>query len=841
VSAEAATVAPRRAAPEGGRARVSCAHCALPVPAGLVRSGEGRQFCCEACRTVFEALHGCGLERYYELRDRQGASGRRARFTGRGFEEFDDDGFLALYSRELGEGVRSAELFLEGVHCVACVWLVEKLPELVPGVLEARLDLGRSLVRLVWEERSTRLSAAARALDRLGYVAHPARGAGAREARRREDREFLTRVAVAGALAGNAMLLAGALYFGIFGGIEQEFRTLFRWAGMAIAGVSLVWPGRVFFRGALTAIRTRSRHLDLPIAIGLTGGMAVSVAGTVSGAGEVYFDTITTLVFLLLCGRWIQHRQQRSATDAVEMLYALTPSRARLWEGGRTRDVPVDALTPGVTVEVRADESFPADGVVVEGQTSVDQSILTGESRPVAVGVGQPVSAGAVNLASRVLVRVRAAGAETRVGRLMRLVEEASVRRAPIVTAADRIAGWFVLAVLSLSVLTFVFWSFMATPGIAVGHALALLIITCPCALGMATPLAVTVAVGRAARGGIMIKGGLVLERLSRPGVIFLDKTGTITEGRQRLVSFTGDATVRAPAAALERASAHPVARALASSLAPEATPSEEVSEVRQVQGCGIEGVVGGMRLRIGSAPWVLARAGGPFPAELERAAREAADRGLTPVVIARDDSPVAVAALGDALREDAPEAVERLRRAGWSVRVLSGDDPRVVRAVAAQLGIPAEDARGGVTPEQKVEAIEEAAAATNRPVVMVGDGVNDAAALARAGVGVAVRGGAEASLAAADVYLRAPGLGPIVELCLGSRRAVRAIHRNLAVSLAYNVIGAGLAVTGSISALSAAVLMPLSGLTVLTLALRARTFGARRLPLPGEGDQTCP
>jgi Cu2+-exporting ATPase len=830
--------APAQLAPRGAAARVACSHCSLPVPAGLVEPGAEHQFCCGACRAVWDAIHGCGLERYYELRDRQGAEGKQAQITGRGYEEFDDPAFAALYCQEHANGVRAVELFLEGVHCIACVWLVEKLPELEAGVLEARLDLGRSMVRLTWQSEQITLSRIAKSLDRLGYVPHPAKGTAARDARRMEDRAFLTRLAIAGALAGNAMLLAGALYFGMFSGIEEQYRQLFRWTSMGLATGALAWPGRVFFRGALAALRTRTRHLDLPIAIGLVAGMTTSTVNTVLGTGEIYFDSITVLVFLLLCGRWVQHRQQRAATDAVELLYSLTPARARVWEAGETREVPIDAIGPGTLVEVRAEESFPADGEIVEGATSVDQSILTGESRPVEAGLGARVSAGSVNLVARVLVRVEAAGVETRVGRLMRLVEDAALRRAPIVTAADRMAGRFVVAIITLALCTVGLWLVLepGRPSAAIGHAMALLIVCCPCALGLATPLTVTAAIGRAARRGIMIKGGEVLERLSTPGTILLDKTGTITEGRQKLVRWTGDESVKPAVAAIESRSSHAVAVALARELltppadAPpadataHASPELEGIEVQQFQGLGITGAVGGVRYDIGSPAFVLERLGAAHEAWVREAIDTAAADAHTPVVVARAGVAVAVAALGDAIREDAKGAIEMLRADGWRVRILSGDEPAVVRAVGARLAIDPDDAIGGASPEAKLAAVE--AALADGPVVMVGDGVNDAAALARATVGVAVSGGAEASLAAADVYMRRHGLMPIVELCRGSRLTLRAIRTGLGASLGYNSIAATLAVLGLINALTAAVLMPLSSLTVLALALRARTFG---------------
>lgn len=795
-----------------------CAHCHLPVPAGLVEPDAQRQFCCEACRTVYAVIHGCGLERYYALRESLAqATGGPARSTGAHYEEFDDDAFTRAFVRERHGGLRTAELFLEGVHCAACVWLVERLPRLLPGVAEARLDLGRSLVRVAWDPSRVRLGEIARTLDRLGYAPHPARDARSREAARREDRRFLVRIAVAGAIAGNCMLLALALYSGMVSGIEAEFRQFFRWTSLGLGLLSLAWPGRVFFRGAIASIRARAPRLDLPIAIGLAAAGLVGVVNVLRGEGDVYFDALTVLVFLLLSGRWLQHRQQRSAADAVELLYSLAPAWARLvGPDGASRRVSAASLRPGDTVEVRAEESFPADGVIESGRTEIDASVLTGESRPVAAGPGDRVHAATTSLSARVLVRVQATGAETRVGRLMAGVEDAARRRAPIVALTDRIAGWFVLVVTTLAAITFALWVRL-DPARAMESALALLIVTCPCALGLATPLAITAAVGRASRRGILVKGGAALERLARPGVLLLDKTGTITQGRLAVVRWEGDAGAIALAAAVERDSSHPAARAIVAFAGDENALS--ASGVSQSLGSGVRGTVNGRLVEVGSVAFIADR-----PAWLVEAIERATADALSPVIVAVDGRAVALAALGDPVREDARASIDTLRADGWRVRLLSGDHPEVVRTVGRSLGLDERDCIGGATPEHKLRVVEEEL--THGPVVMVGDGVNDAAALARAGVGVAVSGGAEASLAAADVYLRTPGLAPIVELCRGSRRTVRVIRRNLAASLGYNAVAVALCVAGLISSLLAAVLMPLSSLTVVFLSYRSRTFG---------------
>jgi len=478
-------------------------------------------------------------------------------------------------------------------------------------------------------------------------------------------------------------------------------------------------------------------------------------------------------------------------------------------------------VRPGDLVEVRVGDSIPADGSVLEGESSVNRALLTGESQPTAVGPGGAVHAGTVNLSTRLVVRVEAVGEATRVGRLMQLVEQYSRNRPPIVQFADRIAGRFVRIVLAAAAITFLAWVWFS-PARAIDNAVALLIVTCPCALGLATPLAVTIALGRAARRHILVKGGGVLEALSRPGAIFLDKTGTLTAGRISLVSWSGDEGLQPWVAALERHSAHPIAQALVAGKA--AAPGDEppVCDVRQIMGGGISGTVAGWRLVVGS-PLFVRQQGCQVPPSIERAQREAISLGATPVLVAVDGRAAAVAGLGDPLRADAADSLDRLRNLGWKIRILSGDHPEVVAAVARRLGIEAADAIGGASPEAKLAVVR--AASAGGPVIMVGDGVNDAAALSAASVGIAVHGGAEASLAAAHVYLDRPGLAPILELMHAARATMAAIRRCFIASICYNSLAGTLAVSGVISPLTAAVLMPISSFTVFAMAYAVRTF----------------
>lgn len=789
-------------------APIACAHCGLIVPSGEPLAQEA-QFCCRACETAYDIIHDAGLEAYYQ--EREGVSAQ-VRATGRTYADYDDASFRERHVALSPDGAH-LRLFVEGVHCSACVWLIERVPRLVPGVTSARLDFAERIVDLVFDPNAVTPSTIARTLDTLGYPPH-ASSAAQREGEIARERALLMRLGVAFALAGNVMLMALALYSGA--AADPTYAALFRWGSLLLAIPSVFYSGGVFLRGGLAAIRTRTPHMDLPVAVGILAGFAQSAWNTITNRGEVYFDTIAVLVFLLLVGRFLTLRHHRGASRALELIAALAPSTAHLVEAEGVRDVPVDALTANAMVRVEPNERVPADGVVVSGNSSVDTSFLTGESLPEDVGPGSRVYAGTLNTAASLRVRVETAGAETRLGRLLESVERAQARRAPIVKLADRVAGHFVVLVLALSALTFGVW-WMRDPSLALDHAIALLVVTCPCALGMATPLAVSAALKRAASHGIFFKGGEFLEALARPAVIAFDKTGTLTEGKLALVSFVGDAAVRSLARAAEAHSSHPVGRALAAAWADEAELIAESTE--ELPGAGMAAVVDGHAVRIGSASFVGEEAlGASFRGELERQAA----LGRPAVAIAIDGVVRAVAGFSDPVRADARDSLDRLRALGYEIAVLSGDQPLVVASVSEQLG-PLCEARGGMSPEQKLAWVE--LARKRGPVIVVGDGVNDAAAMSAADVSLAVHGGAEASLAAADAFTTLPGVGKVVEAVVGARRTLSVIRRGIAFSLAYNAIGVGLCIGGLISPLLAAILMPLSSLTVVSSALRARTF----------------
>lgn len=818
----------------GNASSVPCAHCGLPSPPP--GHSDEPAFCCNGCMGAYQLIHGWGLEDYYALRDRLSSAGafssdtlsnRASSGVDDEFDELDHTELLGLSApRAVGGGLVASSCSVRGLHCGACAWLIERSVPLVPGWHSARVRMNDHSVELIYDPAKTRLSEIARWMARLGYRVGPlvdnARGAAAVA----ENRRLLVRIAVAAFCATNAMWIAVALYAGHFSGISVGHANLFRLLGSALGAAAVFGPGSLFIRGALAAIWTRTPHMDLPLALALVVGAVAGMIGAFTGSGEVFFDSITMLVFLLLVGRWVQFRQQRRAAESVHLLMQIAPRTAQIvGPDGSVRKIAVADLVVGDRIRVDAGQGIPADGLVVAGETAIDRALLTGESVPVDVSVGDVVEAGTANLQSPIDVKVSAAGVRSRVGRLMQLVEDASANKAPVVQLANRVGGWFVVVVIVLSLITALIW-WPSGSAIAITHALALLIVACPCALALATPLALAVGIGRAARQRIFVRGGDCFERLATPGTVWFDKTGTLTKGQLSVTHWPGDRDTLGLIAAIERGSAHPVAKGIVAYADQCGADKFDAMQIDQQTGGGISGMVNGRRVVVGKPAFLKAQ-GIDFQAtaaEIERVV----EAGASPIVFAIDNDEPKVFGVADSLRDDAAESVRSLRKLGWRVGILSGDHPQAVARIAAALRIDSTMAIGDLSPEQKLRRMQ--ANDKTGTVVMVGDGVNDSAALAAADVGVAIRGGAETSLDAAPVFLADAALCGLVKLMVASRDTVRLIHRTFAVSLAYNLVAVALAMAGMVHPLTAALIMPASSLTVLTMILATATFR--------EGDQ---
>ncbi len=798
----------------------ACKHCGEPVRPGA-HAADAR-FCCAGCAAVWHLLHARHLEHAYELHRREGVHPPQGREPGM-HAHLDHQAFQGRHVERLADGSARCEFRVDGIRCGACLWLLESMPRLVPGTGPCRLNLGRGTLEVRWRPEHVPLSTIAATIESLGYGVRAVGSPSTRADWRRQDRAWLVRIGVAGAIAGNTMAVAFALYGGQFAWMDASTQAFLQWTSVGLGAVSVLWPGRIYLANAWQAVRSRTPHMDLPISVALLAGLLGGASMTAAGRAGIYVESVSMLVFLLLVGRFVQFRQQRRARHEVELLCALVPQVARrVTPEGRLEEVPTDALAVGDQVEVAAGDALPADGTLASSEAHIDAQLLTGESRPIRRAHGEALQAGTVAVGSPLRLLVGCTGEATRAGRIAAAVDRALAERTTSVEFADRIAGWFLLGVVLLTAVTAVAWC-RIDPSQVLPTCIALLVVTCPCALGLATPLAVVAGIGKAARRGVLVRGGGVFETLSRPGTVMLDKTGTLTEGVMRVNSMERVAGLEVAeslrlAAALEAPSVHPVARAICAAV--DAVESSAVF-VEERPGEGIRGEVCGHGVQVGNERW-LRRSG----LELSPQARSAATRviacGDAPVLVAVDGRVTAVLGVGDRVRRESVDIVARLRRRGWQVRLASGDLRPIVLAVAAKVGLAAEEVRAGCSPEDKLGWVR---AQSHRPVMVVGDGVNDLPAMAQADVGVAVRQGAQVTLDRADVAMAGGGLTDLVALVDGSRSVMRTIHVNFAVSLVYNLLGAALAVTGAITPLIAAVLMPLSGLMVTTIALRMPRF----------------
>lgn len=778
-----------------------CIHCGNPL--GSVEGYVDRQFCCHGCKTVYEILHQRGLKQYYELRKK--GDHLRAALPASELKEsysyLDDPEFQKLYSSgtssDVNEASKSARMqfYLEGVHCVACVWLIEKVPEFLPGVTSVHLDMSKSVATVNCEDG--KFSEVAREFNRLGYRPHAVRSADIDALQKKENRQFLMRVGVAWASSGNVLLYAISLYAGVGG----DYATHFRWISFLFFLPSVFYSAVPFYKSAWSAIRTRTVSIDVPIVLGIVVGTLASLFNLITGSEHIYFDSVSSLIFLLLGSRYILKITQQSALSSAGLLHFLAPSMVRRKKpDGSEEETNADFLSAGDIILVKTGESIPVDGSVVQGSTHLNCALLTGESDWVAIKEGDRVFAGTVNQESPIEIRVSASGATTRLGQILKATEEGMRRKAPIVTIADRVSKWIVLASIALAAVTF-----FATLGYgwqhAMNRALAIMIVTCPCALALATPFAMTMAMGRAAKIGLLIKGSDVLERLNQVKSVYLDKTGTLTSGSFELLQWIAIDPQATPQNlgrvlwALESGSVHPVAKALVRFIqkAGVQSPLPEVKDFKETIGHGVSGTIDGDRYE--ACKWV----------------GEAENEG-TQIGVHRNGVLIARAVLGDRLREDSAAAIQKLRDLDLDPYILSGDSASAVQSVASRIGIAPDHAVSGVSPEQKSKAVTEPGVEKS---LMVGDGANDAVALASAFVGVAAHGGMEVSLRAADAYVHSPGVMPIFQLVQIARETMKVVRRNLIFSGIYNLIGVAAAITGHVGPLFAAILMPISSLTV--------------------------
>ncbi|WPN52016.1 heavy metal translocating P-type ATPase [Pseudomonas sp. P9_2] len=789
-----------------------CYHCTLPVPAGspytAVVLDTTREFCCASCQAVAQAIAANNLEGYYGHRSEASTNPETLP------KQLPDE--QVLYDRvdvqqhfvqHEGE-LATTLLMIEGINCAACGWLIEKHLRALPAVAEARLNLSNHRLSVRWDDQQLPLSQVLNEIRQIGYAAYPYQADHASEQLASENRLALRQLGVAGLLWFQAMMATMATWPEFNLDLSPELHTILRWVALFLTTPIVFYSCAPFFKGALRDLRTR--HLTMDVSVSLAIGIAY-IAGiwtAITGVGELYFDAVGMFALFLLAGRYLERRaRERTAAATARLVNLLPASCLRLDADGQSQRILLSELRLGDKVLVHPGAILPADGKILEGQSSIDESLLTGEYLPQPRSPGDVVTAGTLNVDGTLTLQVLALGQDTRLSAIVHLLERAQTEKPRLAEIADRAAQWFLLfSLIAAAAIGLLWWQLDASRAFWI--VLAMLVATCPCALSLATPTALTAATGTLHKLGLLLTRGHVLEGLNQIDTVIFDKTGTLTEGRLtlRAIHPLGDLDSQqclSLAAALENRSEHPIARAFGrASLAAE--------HVLNIPGLGLEGRVGEQHLRIGQPAFVCdlsACAVPPMPNE--------AGQWL---LLGDSQGPLAWLVLDDHLRSDAPALLAACKARGWTTLLLSGDSSPMVASVATELGI--DEARGGLSPNDKLQVLQQLHR-QGRKVLMLGDGVNDVPVLAAADISVAMGSATDLAKTSADAVLLSNRLDALVQAFSLARRTRRIIIENLLWGALYNGLMLPFAALGWITPIWAAIGMSISSLTVVLNALR--------------------
>ena len=785
----------------------NCWHCGEALRQDVVIharvAGATRPMCCQGCRAAAEWIEQLGLSDYYALRT--SAAQRPDAEADPATHDYWRQDNARHVIRDLGDGLRESLLLVEGVRCTACVWLIERSLGAMPGVVSVQVNAVAQRARVTWRDSQVTLPQLLQALARTGYHALPLDARGLDDLRRRESRDALKRLMVAGFGAMQAMMYATAIYLGAEAALDASTRDLLRWLGLLVATPVVFYSAQPFFAGAWRSIRTRRIGMDVPVALAIAAVYAASVIEALRGSGEVYFDSISMFVFFLLVGRYLEMRARHRASDLTDALARLTPPFAeRKCADGTLQRVGIHELRVGDCVRVAEGGIVPADGVLLSERCRVDEALLSGESAPVTKRRGALLIAGSVLEDGPVLVQIERTGADTTLAGIAALVGRAAAARPRLQVAGEAAAGRFVVRVLVLTAITAVAWA-VVDPARAFAAAIAVLVISCPCAFALAVPAALTRALGALARRGVLVVKPDAIQALAECTHALFDKTGTLTEVTLSadVQTFGGMSRDDAlcMAATVARESRHPVARAIAA--AHPGMQGASVSGITTQAGLGVSATIDGRALRLGRADFALG----------ERHTREYDGA----VLLADDSGPIAAFRVSERLRADACAAIDALRAQGVAVLVASGDAPSKVASIAARLNVAW---RARLLPADKLAWVAELRAEGAR-VLAVGDGVNDAPVLAGADVAIALAEGSELTQASSDIVLKGARLDSIASARDIAQRTLAIVRQNQRWALYYNFSTVPLAALGFIPPWLAALGMSLSSIGVILNALR--------------------
>ncbi|MCG9578119.1 cadmium-translocating P-type ATPase [Vibrio tubiashii] len=780
----------------------SCYHCGEDVPANtdfkVEILGDIREMCCPGCETVAQTIVDSGLVSYYQYRTAPAEKADLVPEQLQALIHYDNDEVQSEFVRNSKDS-SEVTLSLEGVSCAACAWLIEKQVSSKSGVLSIRVNTTTNRALLAWDKSQARLSEILSLIHQLGYKAAPFEADKQEAAYHQQMKQYLYRLGIAGLATMQVMMLAVALYLEVFGDLEPEFKNYFRWVSLIFATPVMLYSALPFYINAWRSLRSRTLGMDVPVSIAMIFAYCASLVATVTEQGEVFFESISMFAFFLLVGRFLEMRARRKAAAASGNLLKLIPAIANKLNGDQ---VPVKTLKVGDQIRVLPGEHIPADGKIIAGRVHIDESMLTGESLPVVKQVDDHVFAGTLNGEESFELEVTSSKADSMISNIVRLQDEAQLSKPKIAEIADIVARYFVAVILIIAAGTWFFWH-SSRPDDAFWIMLSVLVATCPCALSLATPTALTCATSRMGNLGILLRKSHVFETLCKVNHLIVDKTGTLTHGDIEIndVEINADYTkdeLLAVAASLESHANHPIARAFK----PYADVNVTVSDVENVIGSGITGIYQNKQVKIGSAQFVLG---------------EGQRSKANTVFLSIDGQHVASFGYRDPIRVETKEFIEKFQKSGVKVTLLTGDTKENADLVANQIGI--KDVVAGAKPQDKLSYLQQVD--SDDITMMIGDGINDAPTLAGAHLSVAMGGGADVAKASADMVLLGDRLDRILEareLALQTRKIIR---ENLAWSLGYNLLILPLAVAGFVAPYFAVVGMSASSIIVVSNSLR--------------------
>lgn len=795
----------------------SCFHCGDILPDGApiyAQLGNCNQpVCCIGCKAVAEFIHGSGLDAFYKHREAPSAElGLRADPSE--WALYDDEDLLTRYVHDDGKRAE-ATIDVGGMYCSACVWLLDKSLGRIDAIDSVTVNPSTHRAVIRWDQASLKFSELLAAISQVGFKPAPTGVGFASSDNDGEYRRALRRLIVAAAAGMQVMMFAVALYAGAHYGIEGRIEQFLRLISLLVCLPIVFYSARPFYAGAYRGIRARSPGMDLPVAIAITAAFVASVYATLVNAGDIYFDSVAMFVLFLSATRYLEMRARHRSEDYTQALARLLPETVTRVQAGVPEIIALDKLRVGDVVLIRPGDVIPADGRVLSGDLAVDESLLTGESLPVTRKVGMELCAGGINRAGNASAEITLTGASTSLAEIGRLLERAKADRPPIAMLADRIASKFVVGVLLVATVTGLTWlAFDSTRAFEI--VLATLVVTCPCALSLATPAALAAAASRLARDGFLLVRSRTLEVLTRKATIMFDKTGTLTEGRPTITETMlltaneqcGEDYYLALAAEIETASEHVLARAFSGHYK---AGKFQSSELRAEQGCGVAAVIDGTKYRIGSARYVAELSGTDDPAGDDFTER-------TTAYLGNEEELLAKFTIGDELRVDAKQAVTDLMRLGYQVAIASGDRASVVAAAASTLGVT--DSHAELTPAGKLKLVNELQE-RGETVVMVGDGINDAPVLSAADASIAIDAGTALARASADAVVLGKRLGSVADAAVMAVKTRQVIRQNITWAILYNVTAIPLAASGILAPWMAAIGMSVSSLVVVVNALR--------------------